>query len=364
MSAQTLPTSGDGAGSAPPAALFTPAPTTLFIVVDVQRDFCPGGALPVPGGDEVIPVINRSLPLLQPLGLHPGLAPADHISFAEHPQFRDGSWPPHAVQGTPGAAWCDGLEMPMNAILVSKGDDPDYEAYSGFQVKRLDLAEFLRLRKVERVFVGRAGDRLLREADGARRPGGRVHRLSHRGRGPGRSARHDRGRLRRAGGGRRHPHRFRPGAPWRLRRAAATAGKEAAIIRGRRAERRRRGRRLAALGRTRGPGASHRLLPADHDGRLLEDRPPRSERLLRLHVPRPASAQRLRHHRRAGATARPGREPALHRPGPGVPLQAGRLRRWLPGLSQVLPASAAPSTRSPRAPWSSRTSPCCRSKAR
>ena len=125
----------------------------VFMVVDVQRDFCPGGALGVEGGDQVVPMINRLLPLFGRWVYTRDWHPTNHVSFSEHPEFHDGSWPPHAVQGTAGAAWCDGLEMPMNAILVSKGDDPGHEAYSAFQVKRLDLGEFLRLRRVERVFI-------------------------------------------------------------------------------------------------------------------------------------------------------------------------------------------------------------------
>ena len=124
-----------------------------LVVVDVQRDFCPGGALGVPGGDEVIPVINRLAPMFGRWIYTRDWHPADHVSFSDDPEFREGSWPPHAVQGTPGAEWCQGLEMPMNAILVSKADDPRREAYSAFQVDRFDLASFLRHRKVERVFI-------------------------------------------------------------------------------------------------------------------------------------------------------------------------------------------------------------------
>jgi nicotinamidase/pyrazinamidase len=124
-----------------------------LIVVDVQQDFCPGGALGVPGGDEVIPVINRLVPMFGRWIYTRDWHPADHVSFSDDPEFREGSWPPHAVQGTPGAEWCQGLEMPMNAILVSKADDPRREAYSAFQVDRFDLASFLRHRKVEQVFV-------------------------------------------------------------------------------------------------------------------------------------------------------------------------------------------------------------------
>jgi nicotinamidase/pyrazinamidase len=135
-----------------------------LIVVDVQRDFCPGGALPVAGGDEVIPVINNIVPMFGRWIYTRDWHPAGHVSFSTDPRFRDGSWPAHAVQGTPGAEWCSDLDMPMNAILVSKGDDPGREAYSGFQVDRLDLAEFLRLRKVERIFVtGLATDYCVRQ---------------------------------------------------------------------------------------------------------------------------------------------------------------------------------------------------------
>jgi nicotinamidase/pyrazinamidase len=135
-----------------PATVLTGAYDTLF-VIDVQRDFCPGGGLPVPGGDEIIPVINRIIPFFGRWIYSRDWHPADHVSFSVRPEFHDGSWPPHCVQGTPGAEWCRELDMPMNAILVSKGDDPDTEVYSDFRVDRLDLAEFLRLRKVERLFL-------------------------------------------------------------------------------------------------------------------------------------------------------------------------------------------------------------------
>jgi len=135
-----------------------------LIVVDVQRDFCPGGSLGVPDGDEVIPVINRLLPMFGHWVYSRDWHPADHVSFSTEPAFREGSWPPHAVQGTPGAEWCAGLEMPMNAILVSKGDDPKREAYSAFQVGRFDLAGYLRERNIERVFVtGLATDYCVRQ---------------------------------------------------------------------------------------------------------------------------------------------------------------------------------------------------------
>lgn len=157
------PRGSGAAGVAGGATTILTGAHDVLMVVDVQRDFCAGGALAVESGDEVIPIINGLLPKFGRWVYTRDWHPHDHISFSAHPEFRDGSWPPHAVQDTPGAAWCDGLEVPANATLVSKGDDPDYEAYSGFPKKRLDLAEFLRLRKVERVFIaGLAADYCVR----------------------------------------------------------------------------------------------------------------------------------------------------------------------------------------------------------
>lgn len=135
-----------------PGRVLTGAHDAL-LVIDVQQDFLPGGTLAVPGGNEIIPVINRIIPLFGRWIFSRDWHPTDHVSFSPRPQFHDGSWPAHCVQGTPGAAWCAELDMPMNAILVSKGEDPATDVYSDFRVERLDLAEFLRHRKVERVFV-------------------------------------------------------------------------------------------------------------------------------------------------------------------------------------------------------------------
>ena len=154
---------GDAADSRPGDGTVLVGARDALIVVDMQRDFCPGGSLAVPGATEIIPVINRIIPFFGRWLYTRDWHPADHVSFCDQPRFHDGSWPVHAVQGTPGADWCPGLDIPMNAILVSKGDDPQREAYSGFRVDRLDLAQFLRLRKVERVFItGLATDYCVR----------------------------------------------------------------------------------------------------------------------------------------------------------------------------------------------------------
>jgi nicotinamidase/pyrazinamidase len=136
----------------------------VLIVVDVQNCFCPGGALEVPEGDQVIAIVNRLIPMFGRWIFTRDWHPANHCSFSAHPGFRDQSWPPHCVQNTEGALFCAGLEIPLNAILVSKGTDARHEAYSGFQAENFDLAAFLRGKKVERVFLtGLATDYCVRQ---------------------------------------------------------------------------------------------------------------------------------------------------------------------------------------------------------
>src|SRR5262245_36026695 len=103
-----------------------------LLVLDVQRDFLPGGALAVPRGDEVVPALNHHrarwtaarLPVLASRDWHP----ADHCSFAA----RGGPWPPHCVVDTPGAEFAPGLALPADTVVVSKAIDPDREALSAF----------------------------------------------------------------------------------------------------------------------------------------------------------------------------------------------------------------------------------------
>jgi nicotinamidase/pyrazinamidase len=122
------------------------------LAVDVQRDFCPGGALAVKNGDEVVPRLNRvikaferaSLPIFFTRDWHP----ADHISF----RSRGGIWPPHCVQRTSGAEFHPDLRIPPAAVIISKGSSRDAEAYSGFQ--GTDLEERLRGLGVDEIYLG------------------------------------------------------------------------------------------------------------------------------------------------------------------------------------------------------------------
>lgn len=127
-------------------------PTDALLVVDVQNDFCPGGALPVAGGDGVIPPLNRLIHRFETVIYSRDWHPGDHCSFSLEPQFIDGSWPPHCVQDTPGAEFPSALRVPLDAIVVSKGTDPEREAYSAFEGTNLD--KLLKEKNIRRVFVG------------------------------------------------------------------------------------------------------------------------------------------------------------------------------------------------------------------
>jgi len=126
-------------------------PFDALIVVDMQVDFMPGGALPVPGGDEVVGRVNDYVELFTRAGATVALTrdwhPPNHVSF----KTRGGPWPPHCVQNTPGASFHPGLRVPREALVISKATDPDREAYSGFEGTELDAE--LRRRGVRRVFV-------------------------------------------------------------------------------------------------------------------------------------------------------------------------------------------------------------------
>jgi nicotinamidase/pyrazinamidase len=119
-----------------------------LIIVDVQNDFCPGGALAVPQGDKVIPVINRLLKhrwlSIATMDWHP----AEHSSFEPH----GGPWPPHCVQGTPGAEHHPELDTSRIQLVVTKATRHDKEAYSGFD--GTELAKILHERGVKRVVIG------------------------------------------------------------------------------------------------------------------------------------------------------------------------------------------------------------------
>jgi nicotinamidase/pyrazinamidase len=139
----------------------------VLLVIDVQNDFCPGGALAVPQGDEIIPVVNRLAASYAHVLLTQDWHPRGHASFAsshpgKHPfETIDVSygaqilWPDHCVQGTPGAAFHPGLDIPHTELVLRKGFRSIIDSYSAFRENdhrtATGLAGYLRERGFERV---------------------------------------------------------------------------------------------------------------------------------------------------------------------------------------------------------------------
>ncbi len=140
-----------------------------LIVVDVQNDFVPGGALAVRDGDQVVPVANRLMPCFDWVVATKDWHPADHLSFAsQHPGRQVGEvvdldgleqilWPDHCVEGTPGAEFVDGLDLSGIDRVFEKGTDRTIDSYSGFfdngHRKATGLGDFLRERSVVDVYL-------------------------------------------------------------------------------------------------------------------------------------------------------------------------------------------------------------------
>lgn len=123
-----------------------------LIVVDVQNDFCPGGALAVPEGDQVVPVLNEYIGIFSALGMPVYFTrdwhPSAHISFKE----QGGVWPDHCIQGTKGSNFHPALSLTEEPVIISKGTEQMEEAYSGFQ--GTGLAERLKRQGIRRLFIG------------------------------------------------------------------------------------------------------------------------------------------------------------------------------------------------------------------
>jgi nicotinamidase/pyrazinamidase len=128
-----------------------------LVVVDVQNDFCPGGALAVPDGDHVVPVLNRYAERFAAQGAAVFASRDWHPPRTKHFAAYGGIWPPHCVQGTTGAALHPALVLPALTQVVSKGMDPEEDAYSCFQARAeqgADFASLLAAREIQRLFVG------------------------------------------------------------------------------------------------------------------------------------------------------------------------------------------------------------------
>lgn len=164
----------------------------VLLVVDIQNDFCPGGALAVPRGDEVVPVVNRIAQKFRHVVLTQDWHPAGHRSFASaHPGHHPFNtvtmpygpqilWPDHCVQDTPGAAFHPDLHIPHAELVLRKGFRGEIDSYSAFYENDhktpTGLIGYLRERSLSRVFLaGLAFDFCVRySAEDARRAGFEV----------------------------------------------------------------------------------------------------------------------------------------------------------------------------------------------
>jgi nicotinamidase/pyrazinamidase len=170
-------------------AHLTAGDTDVLIVVDVQNDFCPGGHLPVPSGNDVVPVINRlagrfaNIVVTQDwhphdhfsfASMHPGKHPNDMIDAPHGPQIL---WPDHCVQGTFGAQFHESLNVPQAMMILRKGFHRTIDSYSAFyendRQTPTGLIGYLRERSLTRVFLaGLAFDFCVRySAEDAQRAG-------------------------------------------------------------------------------------------------------------------------------------------------------------------------------------------------
>jgi nicotinamidase/pyrazinamidase len=147
-----------------------PGPTDALLVVDVQNDFLPGGALAVPEGDAVVPVLNRILGCFSLVVATQDWHPAHHGSFAASHAGRrvfeqidlhglpQTLWPVHCVQDTPGAELAPGLQRERITRVFPKGTDPAVDSYSGFfdngHRRATGLGDWLKAQGVQVVYVG------------------------------------------------------------------------------------------------------------------------------------------------------------------------------------------------------------------
>ncbi len=140
-----------------------------LLVIDVQNDFLPGGALAVPNGGEVVPLVNRIASLFKSVVITQDWHPDGHSSFAsshvgakpfqvtQAPYGAQTLWPDHCVQGSDGAALSDGLDIDHAMLILRKGTNPEVDSYSAFVEAdgktATGLAALLKARGIARVFL-------------------------------------------------------------------------------------------------------------------------------------------------------------------------------------------------------------------
>jgi len=147
----------------------TISPRTALLVIDVQNDFIPGGQLAVPEGDQIVLLINRLAEQFKQVVIAQDWHPAGHASFASsHPGRRPYDviqlpygeqtlWPDHCIQGSHGAEFHSGLDLPHAQLIIRKGCNPDIDSYSAFleadRATTTGLAGYLKERGVDTVYM-------------------------------------------------------------------------------------------------------------------------------------------------------------------------------------------------------------------
>ena len=123
-----------------------------LLITDIQKDFLPGGALPIADGDQIIPVLNGYTRRFEKAKAYVFASrdwhPPNHISF----KVQGGPWPTHCVQNTDGATFSPDLKLPVGTFLISKATEPQHESYSVFD--RTDFVNELQMHGVTRLFIG------------------------------------------------------------------------------------------------------------------------------------------------------------------------------------------------------------------
>ena len=116
-----------------------------LLIVDVQNDFCPGGALAVPEGDQVVPAINRIMDSFDLVIATRDMHPEETVHFDK--------WPPHCIAGTSGAEFHPGLKIDGIDLFAEKGTSNADDGYSGFEATNINLATTLREEQIEKVVI-------------------------------------------------------------------------------------------------------------------------------------------------------------------------------------------------------------------
>lgn len=130
---------------------------SALVVVDVQNDFCPGGALAVKDGDAVVPALNRYMERFKAAGLIVYAARDWHPEKTIHFEEYGGRWPAHCVKWTEGAKFHPGLSLPEGVVVITKGDGPDEDSYSAFDGKDPEgrtFSEALNDGRINHLYVG------------------------------------------------------------------------------------------------------------------------------------------------------------------------------------------------------------------